>query len=320
MKKILGVLLCCTLLIAVFSFAGMDIISAADTEVYSYLLIGLDYSGINTDSLSIASYNPSENHVSVIQIPRDSYCNIGFYQNKLNQLYGKLLSDGLSSEDAFDTLTKTVAELFGIRLRGYVAATTDSFIKFVDSLGGVKMNIDGDFKYFDAFSNIGIQLKVGENLLSGKDALKFVRHRASYVGGDLERLDVQKIFFSGMFSTMYNFVSEKGACKLFNSARQNINSNFSVVDIILMVIKHSSKFKTVEFMYFTLPGKALKNDKGLWYFQINKPASVEAFKKYLSVQDEFDKDGLLILNNDIYNDETVNTRLYHSRIETQKQK
>lgn len=319
MRKILAVflaLITCFSLVLVSECHNVSALGGKD--IYSYLLVGLDDAAGNTDALSIVSYNAYANHISVIQIPRDTYYEFGFYQNKINQLYPKLISEGKSKEEALAELTDTVGELFGVTLRGYVAATTDSFIGFVDSLGGVKIKIDESFLYLAELEKMGVPLKIGENLLDGKTALKLVRYRSEYIGGDLTRLDVQKLFFAGMFETVYEFVVSDGVCKLFSSAKKNISSDFGVLDIILMAIKHSSKFKMVEFVYLTLPGKAIKSESGLWYYQLNMPALIDVKNDYLMSIDEFDVSKKLIISEEIYNDENIDYKVFHSKINTEK--
>ncbi len=319
MKRFICVLLSLATLTALISTSDCThAFVSTDKNIYSYLLVGIDDSGNNTDSLSVLSYNANDNHISVLQIPRDTYFNFGFYQNKINQYYPKMISEGKDAHEALSALAEAVGEALSINLKGYIAASSGAFINFIDSLGGVKIEIENDFAFFDDFRAIGVDLELGENVLSGESALKFVRHRSGYSGGDLTRLDVQKIFFSGLFSTVYRFVTDEGAHKLFNSAKENITSNLSVIDIILMVIKHSSKFKSVEFMYFTLPGRAFKIGSGLWYYQVNMPSSVNALTEYLDYQGAFDPCGSLINLKEIYYDNKINYKVYYSKVDTEK--
>jgi LCP family protein required for cell wall assembly len=230
-----------------------------------------------------------------------------------------MISDGKTHEEAFSLLTERIEKVFKIHLKGYIALTTESFVRFVDGLGGIKIQIDEDFPYVEDFRKIGVNLVIGENVLLGNSALKFVRHRATYLGGDLTRLDVQKVFFSGMFATIYRFVTDEGVRRLYSNIKENLSSDFSIIDIILMVIKHSSKFKTVEFVYFTLPGKAYLSPGGLCYYQINKPGLQEVRATYLNAEIAFESGENLVISKEIYLNENIDYKVFYSKAVTENQ-
>lgn len=328
MKKILCIVL--SILLLGFTFLTSEqgfIFANIEDEIYSYLMIGLDDAAGNTDVLAIVSYNALDNAISVIQLPRDTYFSSGFYQNKLNQVYPGLLQGGNNDEEAFRTLTDTVSALLGVELKGYLVFDSKSFVNLIDSIGGVTINVSEDFQYLDELNKAGIEISAGENLLDGKKAFQFVRHRASYLNGDLARMDAQKIFFSGLFDTLREYIVEKGAYSLVNAVKGNFKSDFSIVDIILMVIKHSSKFKEVSFMYLTFPGEAYKSQNGVWYYQINKKSASEAINRYLKATGlGFDsKEQLLDKNSDksreIYYSSNISYNVYtHENIDDIKVK
>ena len=315
MKKLLSVLLLSLSFCLLFSFSKCAYASASyDKDVYSYLAIGHDDAYGNTDVLALISYNARINHISVVRIPRDTYYNSGYYQNKINQIYPALINEGKTREEAYSLLTDAVSNTFGVRLRGYVAMSTGSFVNFVNQLGGVRLTVDSDFEYLQELSISGINLKLGENLLSGEEALKIIRHRSNYAGGDLARIDAQRLVFEGLFRTVFELVRGEGGRKFFSAARENTVSNFSLFDLIVMVVKHSSKFKTVEFLYFTLPGKAYKTESGLWYYQINKEGASSALGEYLDFSGVLDPEYKLAVSKEIYFDKDYKLKPYQYKI------
>ena len=54
------------------------------------LFFGLDDAAMNTDVICFASFDPENNTIAFVQLPRDTYYNFGGTQNKINQLYPKL--------------------------------------------------------------------------------------------------------------------------------------------------------------------------------------------------------------------------------------
>ena len=294
MRKLILLLLCITIVLPTVFSGCNSVFASFDGDIYSYLLLGIDDAGNNTDVLGIASYNASDNAISVFQIPRDTFYNADTYQNKINQLYPKLLSEGKSTEEALSEITSSIAKDLDVRLRGYISIDSSSFINMIDALGGVTITIPADFAYFEDFRKIGIELEVGENLLSGKDAFKFVRHREGYLKGDLARIEVQKLFFAGIFDTVKDYTTNVSAYGFIAIARENLRCDFSLLDIVLMVLKHSSKFKMVSFMYLTFPGKAYQNSSGLWLYQLNKYKTEEILSRYLSYNGAFNNSGVFL--------------------------
>ena len=328
MKKILCIVL--SILLLGFTFLTSEqgfIFANLEDEIYSYLMIGLDDAAGNTDALAVISYNAFDNAISVMQIPRDTYFSSGFYQNKLNQVYPGLLQNGNNEDEALCELTDIISAFLGVELKGYLVFDSKSFVNLIDSLGGVEITFPEGFQYLDELNAAGIEIKPGGNLLDGKEAFRFVRHRKSYLNGDLARMDMQKIFFSGLFDTVRKYVTEKGAYSLVNAVKGKFKSNFSIIDIILMVIKHSSKFKEVSFMYLTFPGEAYKSENGIWYYQINKKSASEAVSRYLKTTNSgFDLEEQLLDNSsnksrEIYYSRNISYNVYtHENIDDIKVK
>ena len=114
MKRFISVFLLLVCFCSLFSFSKCAYASASyDRDIYSYLAIGHDDASGNTDVLALISYNAHINHISVVRIPRDTYYNSGYYQNKINQIYPSLLSEGKTREEAYEILTDTLSHALG---------------------------------------------------------------------------------------------------------------------------------------------------------------------------------------------------------------
>ena len=72
------------LLTTVFLSFSSLFAKAEGSDSYTYLVLGLDDANKNTDAILIAHYNGEANTVTMLQIPRDTYCNYGRGQNKIN--------------------------------------------------------------------------------------------------------------------------------------------------------------------------------------------------------------------------------------------
>lgn len=272
-----------------------DIAEEVTKNEYVYLIVGLDDAAQNTDVLALISYNTRGNLASVIQIPRDTYINFGNRQGRVNHLYASFRNEGLSQEKSMEKTVEFLEVGFGITLDGYAAVTTEVFRDAIDSFGGVVITMPEDFVYNDPSGNHSFVLSKGENLIDGKTAEIFVRHRKGYSLGDLGRLDAQKIFLNGLYNTAVKRIGLFDFIKCIESVKDGILTDFSIRDLLIMVLKHSSKFKDVEFTYITFPGEAVCTPLGKWYYILNKIAAHKVLSsKIHSFTGDFDINGYFV--------------------------
>lgn len=288
--------------------------AVADTQ-YQYLIAGLDDAAKNTDVLIVVSYDTESNEAAVLQIPRDTYCNFGGNQNKINQLYAHFLRQEGSSESAMQMTSDFIGEIFGISFDGYIAITTKAFRNAVDSIGGVWVNLPEGFTYSSSNKENSFVLSKGENLLDGKKAETFVRHRKSYAMGDLGRIDAQKIFFGGLYTTLTERVGFDKLISLALSLDKGVVTDFSFTEAVAVLIKNFSRLKKSEITYVTVPGKSFCESGGTWYYVLNKKACEELFSKKVLVTGRFDPYGWCTDVSDpgidkIYNESDITYREY----------
>lgn len=250
-----------------------DIADEVTKNEYVYLFAGLDDAAQNTDVLALFSYSTRDNSASVIQIPRDTYINFGNTQGRINHLYASYRNDGLSEDKSMEKTVEFIETGFGIKLDGYAAVTTEVFRDAIDSVGGVVITMPEEFVYDDPRGKNSFVLSKGENLIDGKTAEIFVRHRKGYSLGDLGRLDAQKIFINGFYNTAVKKIGLLDFIKCIGSIKDGILTDFSISDLLIMLLKHSSKFKDAELTYITFPGEAVRAPSGKWYYVLNKNAA-----------------------------------------------
>ena len=133
--------------------------------------------GLSTrgDSLHIIGVNPSRGRASIVGIPRDSWVEIpGHGMNKINSA----LSYGGPS-----LMVQTVEHLTGIHLDGYALTGFADFVKLVNAVGGV--DVDIPYPINDHYSHA--HFRPGPAHLNGRSALAFSRNRHDAPGGDIGR-------------------------------------------------------------------------------------------------------------------------------------
>lgn len=255
-----------------FDFVG----TTPDFKVFSCLVAGYDTAAENTDVLFVFSYNRDTNQASFLQIPRDSFCKFNGEYGKINRIFTLSSSMGTSKDESMALLKRNVEEYLGTELDGYVGLSMDALVRFVDTVGGVYINVPESFP----FESFPIKLSPGKNLLSGADAKLFVRHRASYISADLGRIDSQKIFLEGVFHTVFERLDARDIIKLITTKDKEVVVDLPFGELVSLVLKRYGDIKSAEITLLTLPGEAYL-DKGVSYYVINRSAATDAVKRYL---------------------------------------
>ncbi len=172
------------------------------------LVMGLD-AGVNgsgksseavhtsrTDTMMVLSLDPEFKAAGIISIPRDTRVRIpgrnGFDKINHAHAYGgpKLAMEAVGS-------------LLGEEIPYYLRVDFKGFVKMVDMIGGVEMNIEGNMDYDDPYQDLHIHLKAGKQVLDGKKSLDFVRYR-QYPEGDIGRVKAQQKFISALVKSFFD--------------------------------------------------------------------------------------------------------------------
>ncbi|MFS8096504.1 LCP family protein [Lentzea alba] len=164
---------------------------------------------VNTDTIIVIRVPRNGGKANAISIPRDTYVPIaGFREDKINSAYGavkyltaeRLQAEGVSDqqerERASDeagrrALVQAVQDLTGMRVDHYAEINLYGFYLLTEVIGGVQVCL----KAGTSDPNSGANFRAGQQVISGSDALSFVRQR-NMPGGDLGRIARQQVFMS----------------------------------------------------------------------------------------------------------------------------
>ncbi|MGW7704546.1 LCP family protein, partial [Kitasatospora sp. NPDC054768] len=155
---------------------------------------GHDTEGKRSDSMMILHVGDNGN--TLMSIPRDSWVPIPDHPGsngkpvkgttaKINSAFGN---------GGGRLLVQTVEQNTGLRIDHYAEIGFGGFVGIVDSIGGVEMKIDQDVQDKDS----GLDLKAGDQTLTGKQALAFVRQRHQMADQDLGRMRNQQKFLGAL--------------------------------------------------------------------------------------------------------------------------
>ena len=175
-----------------------------------------------SDTLMLMSINNDQDSASLLSIPRDTRVKIKRHgYDKINAAYaygGEQLSQS------------TVESFLGIDIDHYIIVNTHSFVKVIDALGGIDINVEKRMQYEDPWDDDGglvIDLKPGLQHMDGKTAVTYVRYRDEE--GDAGR--VRRL----MRACLDKLSSPSMIIKLpeiFNEVRTAINTDLSIPQML----------------------------------------------------------------------------------------
>jgi LCP family protein required for cell wall assembly len=161
-----------------------------------------DYSKpTRTDALSLVNVRFNDKAAAILSIPRDLYVpqpnleNVGITQDRINTayLYGEIYGvDGGGPAQLKETLELN----FGFRVHRYIMVNFGAFIKFVDALGSVEVDVpeaiyDPNFPAETGDGTIVFELPAGPQQLDGLTARRYARTR--HQDDDYHRIQRQQL-------------------------------------------------------------------------------------------------------------------------------
>ncbi len=129
-----------------------------------------------TDSMIIVSVDMAHNVVRLLSIPRDLWVYIpGHGYNRVNtaDLWGELARKGTGP----DRVKQTIHHNLGIPIHYYVRVDFQGFIKIIDTVGGIDVDVDCSLP--------DIKLSAGMHHFNGQQSLRYARSR--YSTNDFDR-------------------------------------------------------------------------------------------------------------------------------------
>ncbi|SFQ53006.1 transcriptional attenuator, LytR family [Psychrobacillus psychrotolerans] len=232
-------------------------VELVEKEPISILLLGVDERDGDigrSDTIIVITTNPSLASVKVLSIPRDTYTEIiGLdKKDKLNHAY---------AFGGIDMALHSVENLLDIPIDYVVQVNMDSFLKIVDSVGGVTVENPS------AFTENGYQFAAGPIHLDGDSALSYVRMRKNDPLGDFGRQERQKQVLLGILKEGASFNSLLNYKELLASLSDNIRTNMTFGQ--MMDIQKGYKTSLTNVESITLTNGSGQRMDGIWYYVPN---------------------------------------------------
>ena len=164
------------------------------------LLLGLDFRDweagseySRSDTMILLTLDPLSGSAGILSIPRDMWVAIpGFQHGKINTAY--YLGDAYKLPGGGPGLAvKTVEQFLGVPINFYAQVDFGAFVRFVDELGGVKIDVPQaiTIDLLGSGSATKKTLQPGVQVLPGEWALAYARARYTE-GGDFDRAGRQQ--------------------------------------------------------------------------------------------------------------------------------
>ncbi len=170
-------------------------------ERINVLVMALDREAVRTDVLILFSLDLEEKRIGAIQIPRDTRAFLAGEGTieKVNHAYAYGVRDGDPAFPPNLRALKTVEGLLGVRIHHTVVVDMEAFVRAIDEIGGVEVDIPFKMEYDDPYQDLHIHFEPGRQVLNGQQALEYVRWRhnndgTGYPDEDLGRIRTQQAF------------------------------------------------------------------------------------------------------------------------------
>ena len=196
------------------------------TEPVNIVLLGVDNRNNDphprSDSILVVSIDPKTKQAHVMSVMRDTWYKIpGYGYEKINAAHAL---------GGPDLTIQTLKDLLQIKIHYYVKTDFQGFIKIVDALGGVDIDVEKDLNYLDD-GVYDIHLKKGLQHLSGDQALQYVRFRHDAMS-DFARTERQRKFLAAVSSEMKSPVAIAKLPSILSDIEPYIKTNMTAADMI----------------------------------------------------------------------------------------
>ncbi len=198
---------------------------ARKRRCYTFLLVGMDKVGSNTDSLIVVRYDVDEQDVSMASIPRDTCVNVKRKLKKINAAY---------ANGGMEQLTEEVSRTFGLPLDFYIKVDVKGFVALVDELGGVDFDVPCAMNYDDPAQDLHIHYEPGMQHLSGQQALEVCRfrHNNDNTGyTDTGRMETQRGVLTAVAKKLLSWNNVTKLNNYLKIAAEHVDTNLSATDM-----------------------------------------------------------------------------------------
>jgi LCP family protein required for cell wall assembly len=237
---------------------------------FNILFLGIDsVEGTHrTDTLVLVGVSPGERKISILSVPRDTRVVINGAGRKINEVlprYGEYV------------LRTMLENLLEIRISRSVMVDFQGFVRIIDLIGGVDLEIEHPMHYDDNWGNVHIHFEKGPAHLDGKKALDYVRFRAD-AGADLNRIKRQQRFIAALLEKMRSPAMVMRLPQIIREGLSHFQTDLGLGEALDLAYSLSGGKLAVQSM--SLPGEARYIDKISYYLPYKDQAVAIGAKEF----------------------------------------
>lgn len=210
----------------IISPAGKYLAGEKDDRI-NFVLLGMGGAGHEgpylTDTIIIASFQPSTKEAAIFSLPRDMIVPIADNEyRKINAIYTIGQQNGTGGGEL---VKEVISNTFDIPIHYFAAVDFQGFIDLIDAIGGIEVEVDrsftdNQFPTYD-YKVQSISFEAGQQKMDGLTALRFARsrHGNNGEGSDFARIKRQQKILLAAKDKMTSFntlINPKKITSLFS--------------------------------------------------------------------------------------------------------
>lgn len=224
------------------------------------LLFGIDAADLSrhTDTLMLSVFDPSENYLGILNIPRDTRVHIpGYRFRRVNEIYGYHLRRTDDRAISAQKIREGVEHLLStgsarVPVPYHVGVDFSGFTGMVDLMGGVWVTVKFPMHYDDNAGNYHLHMEPGRYLLKGTEALNYVRFRGQT--GDRGRIYRQQAFLRNMVKRLANPMMIFKVPRMVAVVATSVQTNLSFWDLVYLAAA-VRRVRSDNVGFYILPGR-----------------------------------------------------------------
>ena len=208
-----------------------------------------------------------ENKIEGLSIPRDTAFTADIADGRIRKI-----SDILAEENGDQKVVDAIRNKFDIPITYYAKVKLSAVKDIVDSVGGITFDVPMNMEYEDPHQNLYINLKQGNQILSGTEICGLLQYRRSnngpgYSMGDITRIETGQLFIKEFINQKLNKEYIKKVPELSEILAHNIETNYSFSNLVSDV-KIIEQLKS-NFDIKTVTGELVALDNGIVVYEID---------------------------------------------------
>ncbi|MEF7636860.1 LCP family protein [Bacillus thuringiensis] len=211
------------------------------TNNVSVLIMGVDESdirgkeygeAIRTDALLLATFNKDSKTVKLLSIPRDTYTYIPIEKKKDKITHAHAFGSAKNGKNGGPQASiDAVEKLMNVPVDYFVKFNFKSFIKIIDDLGGVEVDVPVEFTEQDSNDNAeAIHLEKGVQKLNGEEALALARTR--HIDSDAMRGQRQQLVIEAILKKLTSVGSVTKVGNIIDDINGQFVTNLTFDDML----------------------------------------------------------------------------------------